>query len=141
MICIWKTMKSMCVCPSSISIWHILKKKNDNEKGWYGSLSPRWLPSIPSLCVGICTEGKLFNYLYSLGKREMTGNIYSFGFRQINILYYYIIYTSLPTLTHHTLPSTSTPSFQIDEHKTQKLPCRSAPQVSSITPSSMHSKG
>ena len=71
----------------------------------------------------------------------MTGNIYSFGFRQINILYYYIICTSLPTLTHQMLPSTSTPSFQTDEHKTQKLPCRSAPQVSSITPSSMHSKG
>ena len=110
-------MKSICVCPSSINIWHTLKKK-DNEKGWYGSLSPRWLPSIPSLCVGIYTEVKLFNYLYSLGKREITGNIYSFGFRQINILYYYITYTSLPTLTHQTLPSTSPPSFQTDEHKT-----------------------
>lgn len=128
-------MKSIGVCPSSINIWHILKK-NDNEKGWYGSLSPRWLSSIPSLCVGIYTEGKLFNYLYSLGKREMTSNIYSFGFRQINILYYYITYTSLPTLTHQTLPFTSPLSFQTDEHKTQKLPCRSSPQVSSITPSS-----
>lgn len=79
-----------------------IKRKHDNEKGWYGSLSPRWVPSIPSLCI--YTDGKLFNYLYSLGKRELIGNIYPLDSGQINILYCYITLTSLPTLTNRYPP-------------------------------------
>lgn len=104
----------------------ILYIHHDNEKGWYGSLSPSRLPSIPSLFI--YTDGKLLNYWYSLGTREMIGDIYSFDIRQINILYCYIAHTHpcqhSPAATLH---GTRLP--QTGDHLALMLS-----QVSSITP-------
>lgn len=66
--------------------------------------------------------------MYSLGTREMIGDIYSFDIRQINILYCYITHTHpcqhSPATTLH---STRLPHFQTDDHLALMLS-----QVSSI---------
>lgn len=60
---------------------------------------------FPSLFI--YAEGKLLNYLCSLEKTEITGNIYSFGIRQVNILYYYITHTTCSTLAFYSTPPPS----------------------------------
>lgn len=73
----------------------------------------RRLSSAPSLCI--YTDGKLLNFLWSLGKRDMIGDVYSFGIRQTNILYYYILLhhphilasPHSPTATPHSTPPPS----------------------------------